>query len=370
MRAAWTNWPLHPDHHMHRTLIPLICLLAGCGSLRSTQWYKGNTHAHTVICGHADSTPEDVARWYLDRGYHFLVLSEHNHFIDPREVALPENRRDDFILIPGEEVTGHKTVHTTAMNVSGLVDWTFDHEQRSAIIQNHVDGTIDAGGVPILNHPNFGYAVSADDMLAVDRLHLFELYNGHPTVHNEGDPDHPSTETIWDELLTAGMVIYAVASDDAHHFAKWGPTQSNPGRGWLMVDADTLTPDAVTDAIRRGDFYATSGVILKRVTRGQDFYEVRVNRWATWRARRSDLLVGRSVIGKNRGFLIEWIGPGGEVLSSHRATRSRYRITDEHAYVRARISFTRRTPTGDEAFYAWTQPVFTDGRSAEAPVER
>jgi len=109
---------------------------------------------------------------------------------------------------------------------------------------------------------------------------------------------------------------------------------------------------------------------LKRVTRRQDFCEVRVNSWATRRALRSELLVGRSVIGKNTGFLIEWIGPGGEVLSSHRATRSRYRITDDHAYVRARVSFTRQTPEGHESFFAWTQPVFTDGRSAEAHVER
>src|SRR5215212_10107531 len=54
-----------------------------------THWYRGNTHVHTVLCGHADSAPEVVAKWYLDRGYHFLCLSEHNRFIDPANVALP-----------------------------------------------------------------------------------------------------------------------------------------------------------------------------------------------------------------------------------------------------------------------------------------
>lgn len=24
------------------------------------KWYKGNTHTHTKVCGHADSTPEFV----------------------------------------------------------------------------------------------------------------------------------------------------------------------------------------------------------------------------------------------------------------------------------------------------------------------
>src|SRR4051812_47534774 len=64
------------------------------------QWYRGNTHVHTVRCGHADTEPEAVARWYLDRGYHFLCLSEHNQFIDPATVKLPDPRRADFILVP------------------------------------------------------------------------------------------------------------------------------------------------------------------------------------------------------------------------------------------------------------------------------
>ena len=46
------------------------------------KWFKGNTHVHTTLCGHADTEPEAVAGWYLDRGYNFLVLSEHNQFID------------------------------------------------------------------------------------------------------------------------------------------------------------------------------------------------------------------------------------------------------------------------------------------------
>ena len=56
-------------------------------------WHKGNTHVHTKLCGHADSTPQAVASWYLDHGYHFVILAEHNQFIDPASVKLPEDRR-------------------------------------------------------------------------------------------------------------------------------------------------------------------------------------------------------------------------------------------------------------------------------------
>ena len=190
------------------------------------QWFKGNTHAHTVLCGHADSEPDSVARWYLNRGYHFLVLSEHNQFIDPDSVLLPEPRRSDFILIPGEEVTGHKHIHTTALNIKEVV---FDRsmqkvddtlspedklqqtirnlrvpvtESKTEIMQRHTHDIRDAGGIPILNHPNFVTGAQAHEILPVDHLHFFELYNGHPAVYNWGNEEHVSVEEKWDSLLS------------------------------------------------------------------------------------------------------------------------------------------------------------------------
>ena len=127
-------------------------VLIATGSVRAEppRWFRGNTHAHTELCGHADSSPEAVARWYHDHGYNFLCLSEHNRFIDPATVPLPPGKREDFILIPGQEITGSRVIHTTALNTSSLVNSSFVHEHKSEIIQNHVDGAIGAGGTPIL----------------------------------------------------------------------------------------------------------------------------------------------------------------------------------------------------------------------------
>ncbi len=166
----------------------------------SARWYKGNTHSHTVICGHADSSPEAVARWYHDRGYNFLILSEHNHFIDPDDVPLPANKREDFILIPGEEITGRRHIHTTGMNTARFVppsasEKASDTETPPDILQMHVDSIRQAGGAPILNHPNFISGIHAHDILKVKRLHMFELYNGHPDVHNWGNELQASYKT-------------------------------------------------------------------------------------------------------------------------------------------------------------------------------
>ncbi len=340
-----------------------LFFLALQGCRHEPRWYRGNTHAHTVICGHADSTPEEVTDWYHEHGYHFLILSEHNHFIDPDTVKMPENTRKDFILIPGEEVTAPEVIHTTAMNTRNRVPQRGGLTTKSEIIQDHVDGTLGAGGKPILNHPNYLYTVTAADILPTERLHLFELFNGHPKVNNFGDDEHPTTEELWDELLTRGMVIYGVSSDDAHHFSTFDPAHSNPGRGWVMVRAPELTAGAITEAMNNGDFYASSGVMLKRYSVSTATYSVEVDQTSTAMALSSTRVRGQRVDQEDEGFTIEFIGPGGKVLSSMESTRADFKVGDSHAYVRARVTFRRAHPEGGgEEFYAWGQPVFSDGR--------
>ena len=324
------------------------------------KWYRGNTHTHTVLCGHADTTPEAVARWYLDRGYHFLCLSEHNRFIDPATVVLPEGRRKDFILIPGEEITG-KHVHMTGLNVDGLIV-PVDRPTRTATIQQFTDGTRAAGGAPIINHPNFNWALTAADIRPVKRCYLFELYNGHPSVNNEGDVLHDSTEVIWDRLLTDGMVIYGVSSDDAHTFQKMEPKLSNPGRGWVMVRAAELAPKAISDSIDRGEFYASAGVMLSevRVTGGE--YKVVADVRATEAEVEKPELLGKLVQGEREGWRVDFIGPFGKVVRSVAGHEAALKRDKSLAYLRAKITYTRRTDAALVQYAAWTQPAFNDGR--------
>jgi hypothetical protein len=335
-------------------------------------WFRGNTHTHTVLCGHADSSPEFVAAWYHDHGYNFLILSEHNQFIDPDTVKLPENRRSDFILIPGVEITGKKHIHSTAMNIPHVIPWKFDHENKSAIIQNHVHETIKEGGLSILNHPNGKCALVADDILPVNDLYMFELFNGHPNVDNAGDHAHSSTEEMWDQLLTKGMLIYGVSSDDAHHFQTIEKNKSNPGRGWVMVDAPTLDPDSITKAMVQGNFYASNGVFLKTCNRGPGSYLIEVDARRT-RQELTSLtdLRGKFVDKGTEGYRIEFIGPNGDLLETIRGKKGRFKIKKSAPYVRAKVTFTRKHPHTDgfEEYYAWGQPVFTDGRAAKHQSE-
>ena len=95
---------------------------------------------------------------------------------------------------------------------------------------------------------------------------MFEIANGHPTVNNSGGGGLVSTEAMWDSLLTRGIVMQGVASDDAHHFKTWGPDKANPGRGWVVIRAESLSVDGIIAALESGNFYSSTGVELSDVT--------------------------------------------------------------------------------------------------------
>src|SRR5262249_51784131 len=121
-----------------------------------------------------------------------------------------------------------------------------------------------------LNHPNFEWGVTADDIAHALGERFFEVYNGHRDVRNYGDKEHPSCEQIWDYVLSLrlgklnGPPLFAFAVDDAHNHHK-DQGIANPGRGWIFVRCDKLDAEAIVDALRRGDFYASSGVVLDEI---------------------------------------------------------------------------------------------------------
>src|SRR6185503_479300 len=163
--------------HKRSALIMLflsLVLIAGLASQERTgtatagkRWYKGNLHTHTLNSD-GDSTPLEVATWYRERGYHFLVLSDHNYLTDVSGLNAVVGGKERFRLIIGEEVTDSfekKPLHMNAFNLKELV-LPQHGASMVATIQNNVSAIRRAGALPSLNHPNFHWAVTLDDMLA------------------------------------------------------------------------------------------------------------------------------------------------------------------------------------------------------------
>lgn len=378
------------------------------GQSTTSQWYKGNTHTHSYWSD-GDDFPEMIMDWYKTHGYDFISLSDHNTLASGEKWKLiPANpfrqhrfkeylekygekwviyktdsagrisvklktfeeyqplfeEKDKFLLMQAEEISDSyegKPIHMGAINVKELVKPQGGNSVME-VMQNNLD-EVNAQrkrtGQPMfshINHPNFRYAIKLEDMIDLKGERFFEVYNGHPEVHNYGDSTVMGMEELWDKLLIhyikAGKpLLYGLATDDAHHHGEFRVGLSNPGRGWIMVKAKELTPAALIEAMEKGDFYATTGVALNEVKFEKKKLQVEVKPEAGvnytiqfWGAKRT----------------ADGINQGGVLLKEIKGTEGDYKLRKKDLFVRAKVvsSKLKENPykIGDLET-AWTQPV-------------
>jgi hypothetical protein len=275
-------------------------------------WYRGNTHTHAQFSDENDTNDvPKIAGWYKEARYNFLLLSEHNDHVAAKKIFCHDEASDppDFIMLCGLELSNKR--HHTALGIESYIG-----DETS--LQDGVQKTIAAGGVPILNHPQ-DPVVTAKTFLATTGLNHLEIVNGGRLE------DTPATEMLWDSVLSApdGRIVYAVAADDNHY------KKANVGRGWIMVKSPALTKNDIEENIRKGNFYASTGVILN-----------------DYRASKSSI-----TIDSENGNSITFIGKNGSILNSINGKKATYKIQGNELYVRAKI-------TNTDGKAAWTQPVF------------
>ncbi len=383
----------------------------------SSVWWKGNTHTHT-LWSDGDGAPELVTSFYREHDYAFLVLSDHNTLsrgekwfpiregansrltaarvdelrakfgVDAMRVREVDGKRElelatleelrarfeapgEFVMIEGEEITdkvGDAPLHINALNLGEALKPQGGATIREAIAANlaQVKAQSERLARPMLahiNHPNFGWGVTWQDLAAVADERFFEVYNGHPSVRNEGDATRPGVEEMWDlantlRLRTLGFEsLFGVATDDSHNYHAWGVGKVNPGRGWVMVRATRLDAASIVEAMNAGDFYATSGVVLTDVRRSESSYVVDINA-------QSGVTYTTRFIGVLRS--------GGEraiVLDESAADPASYAMTGDELFVRAVVVSTRVHPNpyreGDYET-AWCQPFAPHGDRTKA----
>jgi len=311
----------------------------GQSSPSATKWYKGNTHTHTLNSD-GDSTPDEVVRWYRSHGYRFLVLTDHNFLTSVDGLNALHGADERFLVVRGEEVTDAfdgKPLHVNGLNLARQVE-----PQHGTSILDTLQRTIDAiraaDAVPHVNHPNFRWAITPEELRQIHGNKLLEIFNGHPEVNNLGGGGVLGLEAVWDTVLTAGTLVYGIAVDDAHVFKDPGnPAVAGPGRGWVMVRAPRLEARALVDALERGDFYASTGVTLAdyQVTAQAMTVKVAVTTFAKYR--------------------IQFIGSGGRLLREVADASAEYSFTGSEGYVRAKV-------LESNGLVAWCQPALVPRR--------
>jgi hypothetical protein len=319
----------------------LVCAATFASAQPPRRWYKGNTHTHTINSD-GDSTPDQVVRWYREHGYQFLVLTDHNFLTSVAGLNALHGADERFLVIKGEEVTdtfAGKALHINGLDVSATVA-PQGGTSVADVLQRNVDAIRKADGIPHINHPNFRWAVTVDELRRVHDNKLFEIYNGHPQVNNLGGGGVPGMEEAWDAILSEGLLLYGIAVDDAHTFKDPGnPDVAGPGRGWVAVRAARLEARAILEAMERGDFYASTGVELSDYEASPTAISIAVK---------------PTPFSK---YKIQFIGKGGRVLAERTEASAAYQIKGDEGYVRARV-------IESNGRMAWAQPMVVSRRGA------
>lgn len=382
----------------------ILCVIQGFALSQDLKWFKGNTHTHSYWSD-GDDFPEMIMDWYKSRGYNFVCLSDHNVLAQDekwkRLPPMPSHQRrfeeylekfgkdwveyrtdtagrievklktleayrplyeepEKFLIIQAEEITDQfekKPIHINAINVQELIT-PQGGTSVVEVMQNNLNQVYEQRertGQPMfphINHPNFGWAITVDDMKQINGERFFEVYNGHPLVHNYGDSLRMGTEQMWDELLIdylnhGKLLIYGLATDDAHHYLNFNTKQSNPGRGFIMVRAKALTPEALIDAMERGEFYSSTGVLLNDVSFKKNRLRIEIK------------------AEQNIQYTIQFFGAHKSDGSTHlikevKKTSAVFKVSKDMLYVRARIvsSKPKENPYQEGDFEtAWVQPV-------------
>ncbi|MBV1888048.1 MAG: hypothetical protein KUG51_02040 [Urechidicola sp.] len=411
------------------------------------KWYRGNTHTHT-LWSDGNDFPEIAADWYKNHGYHFLVLTDHNilsrgdkwkninkHIAKNDLITKYENHfgkgllelktTDDktlvklktleevrsmveesgkFIMIEGMELTStagiekdkkkRLPVHSNVINI----DEKLISKQQKTVekqIENHnhiIAEYIEKTEHPVfwhINHPNFKYSNTAEQVAHAQHAHGLEVFNPSGGCHNSGDEIRPNTEKIWDIVNTLRLKeygyppLFACATDDTHNYHTSSDhnhltdtLKDAPGLAWVMVKSKTLSPDAISKAMQTGDFYSSTGIELKALNYDAESRKISIEINA-----QTDVNYTITFIGSPKDVSLDHVIPDpvidekgishpvtgtysdkrlGAVLKVVRNQKATYQLSDNDLYVRAVITcddaITGIIDDGPIQKKAWTQP--------------
>ena len=400
----------------------------------SARWWRGNLHTHS-LWSDGDDFPEMIAERYKTNGYHFLAFTEHNTLQDSNKwitVVTPQqgatvafekyltrsgarwvetrHTQDNltqarlkttaeyrslfeepgrFLLIQSEEITDRWKTSPLHMNAHNLREPIRPNGGGSVVevLQNNINSVLEQRqrtGVPMIphiNHPNFGLAITPEELMQVRGEKFFEVFNGHHMVHNNGTNRTPSTDRLWDIVLTRRLaelkldVMYGLATDDGHNYHTVSTSKSNPLRGWVWVRAVTLTPESLIAALEAGDFYSSSGVKLRELRQNprEISLEIEAEPGVTYTTQFIGTRRGydarnepqRNSTGDALRVAHTYSKDIGVVLAEVKGATATYRLKGNEIYVRAKVVSSKPHPNpsqrGDPEC-AWLQPVVPAAR--------
>lgn len=268
-----------------------------------------------------------------------------------------------FLLLPGEEITcpppkgTDYRVHVCTVNLTKQIE----APNADAIAANQDTWQANTAGKLVaahsketglvmhahLNHPLWSHFQTGQVCL-IDALNQMEINND----DSGSSATEPQTEKLWDTVIAYRIahgkpLMFGMAVDDAHSHLTADKTPFGAGHGWVMVRAESLTPENIVKAVDAGDFYASRGPELSEIKNDKQEMSLKI-------VPQPGVTYQTEFIGLRPG------GQPGEVFATSQALNPVYKIKGDEVYVRAKVtsSATRLDKDGKPAYFemAWTQP--------------
>ena len=302
---------------------------------RQGKFYKANMHCHTNISD-GKQTPEEVKAAYLANGYSIVAYTDHEIMMPHTDLA-----DENFLPITAYEVQlrdwnrGPKRIKLYHMNLyspdpSRYLSKTYckkdawwgnivnhftdemaaaglaEREYSKEFAQWIIDTANSEGMLVSYNHPVWSLQ-NHDDYSGLKGLWGVEWYNTGCVKEGYADSDQPIID-----LLSEGERVFPLATDDNHSlYSCFG--------GWIMVKAKSLDYDTVFKALKKGDFYSSTGPEIRSLYVEDDVVKI-----STSGAKRISLMSDRRLtVSKNAGDKLLY---GAElslkaILENHASTK-------------------------------------------------
>lgn len=220
--------------------------------------YKVNLHMHTTLSD-GRKTPEDAIAQYRAAGFDALALTDHWHY---GTKTYPDC---GVLILSGAEYNiGGRYDPSGVFHILGIAAERAPSVTQSMTAQQIIDEIHRAHGLAVLAHPAWSLN-TPEQILALRGIDAMEVYNSVSGVHHSRRPD---ASLLVDLVASSHRYYPLLATDDTHYY------DSDACVAFCMVEAEELSEKALTDAIRKGNFYASEGPEV-HLYRDRDGYTVR-----------------------------------------------------------------------------------------------
>lgn len=250
------------------------------------QFYKVNLHCHSTLSD-GNLTPEQLKAAYKEKGYSALCITDHELLIDHSDLNDP-----DFLMLTGYEISVNDlkgkqppfdwpAIKTCHINLySPRPDYTKYICFAPEAYNDHMRQSLKAEDVPEEPYTRTYSPECINDIVRIAHETGFLCSYNHPTWSLETQQDYVQyrgfdmMEVVnygcvidgfdehnghaYEEMLRGGRRLACSATDDNHNIHPLNSPLSDSFGGYVWLKAPELSYEAVMEALRYGDFYASA----------------------------------------------------------------------------------------------------------------